>query len=75
MGEEATFAQIAQRCNLNKPDVRRIIRHAISNRLFKETRKGVVAHTAMSKLVVEDPQFRDYVGLGSDDIWAAAEKV
>ena len=75
VGEEATFAHIAQKCGLSEPDVRRIIRHASSHRVFKEIRKGVVAHTAMSKLLAEDAQFRDYVGLGSDDIWGASSKV
>ena len=75
INEETTFPQIAEKCGLNEPDVRRIVRHAIAHRVFKEVKKGVIAHTAMSKLLAEDAQFQDYVGLGSDDIWGAAKEV
>ena len=44
VGGEATFAHIAEKCGLSESNVRRIVRHAISNRVFRETRKGVVVH-------------------------------
>ncbi|MCJ1311798.1 hypothetical protein MMC25_005471 [Agyrium rufum] len=74
VGEEATFAQIAEKCKLNEPDTRRVLRHAMAFHVFKEVRKGVVAHTNFSKLMAEDPAFRDFVGIGSDDMWIAAAK-
>ena len=72
---EGTFAQIAQKCGLDESVIRRILRHAMANRVFKEDRKGVVVHTGMSKLLAEDPLFLDYVGIGSEDMWAAAVNV
>ena len=72
VGEEATFAQIAAKCKLNESDTTRILRHAMAFRVFKEVRKGVVAHTLMSKLLAEDPSYANLVGVGSGDMWSAA---
>ena len=75
MEEEATYAELAERCHLNEPDLRHLVRHAISNRIFKEVRKGVVAHTAISKLMAEDPLLQDYIGVGSEKVWGATVEV
>jgi hypothetical protein len=75
VGEEASFEELAERCNLNVRDLRRLVRHAISNRIFKEARKGLIQHTAISKLMAEDPLFRDYIGVGTEEVWAASVQV
>ena len=72
VGGEASFAQIAQQSGLDEAVVRRLLRHAMANRIFREVRKGVVAHTAMSRLLAEDPLFPDYVGVGCDEMLRAA---
>lgn len=68
VGQEATFAQIASNCNCSERTVRRILRHAITNRIFKEVQKGVVVHTATSKALAEDEKFRDYVGMRCEEM-------
>ena len=68
VGEKATFAHIAEKCDLNEADLRRLLRHAISYRMFKEVEQRVVAHTALWKIMAEDAISRDYVGIGSDDM-------
>lgn len=75
MGGEATFAQIAEGCDLNVLDVRRILRHAMSNHIFKEPRKGVVAHTAVSKILAQDPQMQAWTGVCVEDMWPSAAQV
>ena len=75
IGEEATFAELGENCGLKEPDIRRLARHAISNRIFKEVRKGIVAHTAISRLMAEDPLFRDHIGVGSEEVWGATVEV
>ncbi|CAG8952635.1 hypothetical protein HYFRA_00009742 [Hymenoscyphus fraxineus] len=72
--EEATFAQISEKCGVNEHDVKRILRHAMTNHIFKEPRKGVVAHTAASRLLFEDAQTADWVGSSTDDLWQAASQ-
>lgn len=69
---EATFAQISEACGLNEPDVRRLLRHAMTKHIFHEPRKGVVVHTAASRLLAEDAQMLDWVGASSDELWQAA---
>ncbi|THC88441.1 hypothetical protein EYZ11_012113 [Aspergillus tanneri] len=49
--EEMTFAQIAELTGLSEVTVRHVLRHAMTLRVFREPRKGVVAHTARSVLM------------------------
>lgn len=70
--EEASFGQISQSCGLAEPIVRRILRHAMTKHIFCEPRKGVVAHTAASRLLAQDEQMHDWVGSSTDDLWPAA---
>ncbi|EEA24943.1 O-methyltransferase, putative [Talaromyces marneffei ATCC 18224] len=71
VGEEATFGQIASNCNCSEAIVRRIMRLAMTNRIFKEVRKGVVVHTATSKALAEDEKFCDYVGMRCEEMCPA----
>lgn len=52
--------------------VRQIIRHAVTQDIFSETRPGVVAHNAVSRLLAEDQVIHDWVGASTDDLWQAA---
>ncbi|THV55936.1 hypothetical protein BGAL_0002g00920 [Botrytis galanthina] len=70
--EEVSYADIAKTCGVNELDVRRILRHAMTLRLFKEPKRGVVAHTAASRMIAEDPQMADWVATTSDELWQAA---
>jgi hypothetical protein len=67
--DEVTFEEIAKARGLYEPNVRRLLRHAINKCIFCEPRKGVVAHTATSKLLAEDEQLFDWVGATTDDLW------
>ncbi|TVY33615.1 O-methyltransferase [Lachnellula subtilissima] len=71
VGKEATFAEVAKNCNCSEDTIARILRHAITNRIFKEVRKGVIAHTATSRVLAEDPLFQDYVGMRCEEMWPA----
>ena len=75
MGQEATFQDIAVSCGLPELDVRRMLRHTTTNHIFKEVRKGVVAHTAASKLLAEDSQLQDWVAVNCEEMSPAAERV
>lgn len=72
--EEATFAQIAEKCNLDESITRRLIRHAINKSIFVEPRKGVVAHNAVSRLLAEDKQLLDFVAVNGDELWQAGSQ-
>lgn len=52
--EEASYADIAKLCGVNELDVRRILRHDMTKRIFSEHHKRIVKHTAASTLLAED---------------------
>jgi hypothetical protein len=41
----------------------------MTNHIFREPRKGYVAHTRTSRLLAEDEQMAAWVGLLNEDIW------
>lgn len=75
VGSEATFQQISEACGLNEPDVRRILRHAMSHRIFRETCKGVVVHTGASQLLAQNQQLRSWIGVSVEEMWPSAVNV
>lgn len=70
--EEVSFTAISDACGLSVPVLRRILRHAMTKYIFKEPRKGIVAHTAASRLLAEDEQIRDWIGASTGELWQAA---
>lgn len=75
VSEEATFAQISEAVGLNEQDTRRLLRIAMTHHIFKEPRKGVVAHTPISKAIAEQPLLRQYCGLVSEESWLGNSRV
>ena len=72
--DEATFEEISQRTGLCVSHVQRILRHAITHRIFCEPQKGVVAHTAASKYLATNPLMHEWVGMVYEEMWPAASK-
>jgi hypothetical protein len=69
VGETATYTQISEKVGLDELNLRRLLRHAMTNRIFKEVSPGVVAHTAASKLLAENQAMDDWVGFCTEDLW------
>lgn len=55
--------------------VRRLVRQAAAHHVFREPRKGFVAHTAASHMLAVNPQMRQWVGMVTEEMWPAAAKV
>jgi len=55
-------------------NVRRFLRHAMTNRIFHEPTPGVVAHTAASRVLAEDQAMDSWVGFCVEDMWPAASQ-
>lgn len=49
-------------------NLRRLVRHAMTNRIFHEPVRGYVAHTRASRLLLEDEPLRNWVGFMCHDI-------
>ncbi|KAL2062467.1 hypothetical protein VTL71DRAFT_6733 [Oculimacula yallundae] len=74
INETATFAKIASKVGLDELNVRRFLRHAMTNRIFKEVSPGVVAHTAASRVLAEDKMMDSWIGFCVEDMWPAASQ-
>ena len=75
LGQTRTVHELADSCGLNEGDARRILRHAVTNRLFQELPDGSLAHTAASKTIVEVPYFKDWIDETCTNMWASAPRV
>ncbi|KAI4280706.1 MAG: hypothetical protein L6R35_005840 [Caloplaca aegaea] len=72
--EEATFAELAVTSGLPEAYVRRLLRHAMTFRIFQEPSEGIVRHTGASKKLAESSLLRQWTGMISDELWPAATK-
>ncbi|KAL8911651.1 MAG: hypothetical protein Q9171_003211 [Xanthocarpia ochracea] len=55
--------------------MRRILRHAISYRIFCEPYKGFIAHNSVSQYLAENYHIRQWIGMVSEEMWPAATKL
>ncbi|KAI5867814.1 S-adenosyl-L-methionine-dependent methyltransferase [Durotheca rogersii] len=70
-----TLAQLEAKTTLDPINLARVVRYGATNRLFQEPRPGVIAHTAASRLLVEDPSLRAWVGFNTEDLYPASAHV
>ncbi|MCJ1316072.1 hypothetical protein MMC15_001392 [Xylographa vitiligo] len=73
VGGEASFAEISGACGLAEDDAKRFLRFAMLDRVFKEPRKGIVAHTPASKALA-DPLFNSCVYQICQEMWRSASR-
>ncbi|KAF2113610.1 hypothetical protein BDV96DRAFT_601098 [Lophiotrema nucula] len=74
-GETSTFEAIARACSLSESDVRRILRHAMAQYIFREPSPGAVEHTAASKALAEIPALASCVGFLANEMWPASTRL
>ncbi|KAI0470511.1 putative O-methyltransferase [Xylariaceae sp. FL0804] len=72
VGGETTFAEMAAASGLAEWHVRKLLRFAMAQHIFCEPRPSVVAHTAASRLLVEDQGLYNWLRFSTDDLWHAA---
>jgi hypothetical protein len=71
---DISYADIATTTGLDETNAKRLIRHAMTNRLFTEPRPGYVAHTAASRILLDDAAMSDWVGVCASEFFQAAAK-
>lgn len=74
LDQDISFDDLAAATSLDVVNVKRIVRHAMTNRVFCEPRDGFVAHTAASRAMLDDATLNDWVGLCSSDFFPAAAR-
>lgn len=73
-GGKLAFADIAKQSGLSEDMVRRLLRHAMTMRVFREPEPGMVAHTAASRLFCDTPM-NDWLKIAMEEMWPAAVNV
>ncbi|KAM0304941.1 hypothetical protein ACHAO8_011332 [Botrytis cinerea] len=68
-GEERTFSEIAAARNLDLSDTTRFLRLAMTYHVFTEPREGVVAHTAVSRVLVDNKFAAAWLGHVLENVW------
>lgn len=51
---EISYVELSQKVNLDLTNLRRIVWHAMTNHIFREPRRGFVAHMRTSRPLAED---------------------
>jgi hypothetical protein len=64
-----SYQDLAEKVDVPMLNLRRLIRHAMTNHIFYEPEKGFVAHTRTSRLLLENPQLNAWVGFMTNDLW------
>ncbi|KAI9687146.1 MAG: hypothetical protein M1822_002557 [Bathelium mastoideum] len=66
---EVAFEELAKQCNVSEPDLKRLLRFAMSwHRVFQERNEGFVSHSAASKLLTQDHDALQGVGFMFDEV-------
>ncbi|KAF2726953.1 S-adenosyl-L-methionine-dependent methyltransferase, partial [Polyplosphaeria fusca] len=68
------YSEIAMQTNLNEQVLRRLIRHAITMRVFSETKTGHVVHTACSRALRKREMY-GWMSTGANELWPAATRI
>lgn len=73
---DISYEELAKLCQVHEQDLRRILRFSMAfHRIFREPRKGFVAHTAASRQLAENPNLRDTLGMWYEDCWPSMVQV
>ncbi|KAI1302030.1 putative O-methyltransferase [Xylaria venustula] len=70
---EITYKDLAASVNVEEGALSRILRLGIAHRIFREPRPGVIAHSAASRQIADDPAMADWVSSCVEDMWPSAE--
>lgn len=71
---DISYAELSKKTNVDPINLRRLVRHAMTNFIFREPRAGYVAHTSSSRLLAQDAQLQAWVGFFSEDLLGPVTK-
>jgi hypothetical protein len=60
---------------MHEDDARRIMRHAMTNRIFLEPEKGRIGHSAASQAIATVPYFKEWINETCDRIWPVGPRI
>ncbi|KAG5754346.1 hypothetical protein H9Q69_011785 [Fusarium xylarioides] len=65
------LAELQSKTGLDRINLARALRHAMTNKIFQESTPGFIAHTAASKMLAQDASLQAWVGLNGEDFLPA----
>ncbi|KAH7377928.1 O-methyltransferase-domain-containing protein [Phaeosphaeria sp. MPI-PUGE-AT-0046c] len=71
----ATYTELSDLTGLPEPDVRRIVRGALTNHVFQEKEPGQVSHTAASRFLAASRLARQWVEMYATEMLPAAARM
>ncbi|KAI1175605.1 S-adenosyl-L-methionine-dependent methyltransferase [Nemania sp. FL0916] len=74
IGGQVSFTEIANQARLAEDMVQRLLRFAMTMRVFREPEPGFVAHTKASKLLF-DETMTDWLAAGTEEMWPACSRM
>lgn len=75
LDEKVSFEFLAKACRVNVIDLSRLVRHAMTNYIFREDDDGLVAHTAASRVLRENVLLTNLVGILTEELFPGAPHV
>ncbi|PCH05686.1 O-methyltransferase, family 2 [Penicillium occitanis (nom. inval.)] len=70
-----SYAQLAKERSVDEDLLKRILRHAMTNRIFYEPESGLVAHTCVSALLVRSKSLNDWIGYTLEETYPSSAKL
>lgn len=74
LNQDISFEALSSKCGLNEVDLRRLVRHAMTNHIFQE-RDGKVVHSAATKVLALNEKMRDIIGIMTEEMFPGAPHV
>ncbi|KAJ4356449.1 uncharacterized protein N0V89_004482 [Didymosphaeria variabile] len=74
LDEEISYEALAQECDVQVNDIRRLLRLAIAFHVFEEKSNGLIGHSAVSRCMIDMPLVNSWIGHFCDEVWPAASK-
>lgn len=65
------LAELQSKTGLDRINLARALRHAMTNKIFQEPTPGLIAHTAASRMLAQDASLQAWVGLNGEDFLPA----
>ncbi|KAI1078170.1 sterigmatocystin 8-O-methyltransferase [Whalleya microplaca] len=74
LGGHISFAELAKQTGLEEQMITRLIRHAMTMRIFREPEPGRIVHTKASKFIASS-HMNAWLRIGTHQMWPAATKM
>ncbi|KAH8726602.1 O-methyltransferase-domain-containing protein [Phaeosphaeriaceae sp. PMI808] len=71
----ATYMELSDLTGVAEPNIRRIVRGALTNHVFQEKEPGKVSHTAASRFLAENKFAREWVEMYTQEILPATARM